>query len=72
MAEIQKDLKGEVVDVEDEKHAQMLQRSQAATNLEHSLGVFEAIKLYPYAVLWASLFAWSLVRPSQHRLLCKR
>ena len=55
------DLTGDVLDVKEEQHAEMLQKSQVATSIEHSLGVVEAIKLYPYAVLWAGLFAWSLV-----------
>ncbi|KAJ9619124.1 hypothetical protein H2204_012771 [Knufia peltigerae] len=37
------------------------ERSKVATDIEHSLGVIEAVKLYPMAVLWATLFAWSLV-----------
>ena len=55
------DLKGEVLDVKEEEHAEMMEQSKVATHIEHSLGVIEAIKLYPYAVFWAALFAWSLV-----------
>ncbi len=61
MATSKANLKGEVLDVKEEQHAEMLQQSKVATHIEHSLGVIEAIKLYPYAVLWAALFAWSLV-----------
>lgn len=39
----------------------LIEQSKVATNIEHSLGVIEAVKLYPMAVLWATLFAWSLV-----------
>ena len=61
MATSKDDFKGEVLDVKEEQHAEMLQQSKVATDIEHSLGVIEAIKLYPYAVFWAALFAWSLV-----------
>ncbi|ETI24469.1 hypothetical protein G647_03838 [Cladophialophora carrionii CBS 160.54] len=54
-------MKGEVLNVKEEQHAEMLEQSKVATHIEHSLGVIEAIKLYPYAVFWAALFAWSLV-----------
>ncbi|KIW79504.1 hypothetical protein AYO20_02831 [Fonsecaea nubica] len=55
------DTKGEVTNVKEEHHAELLEQSKIATHIEHSLGVIEAVKLYPMAVFWASLFAWSLV-----------
>jgi hypothetical protein len=61
MATSRGDIKGEVLNVKEEQHAELMEQSKVATHIEHSLGVIEAIKLYPYAVLWASLFAWSLV-----------
>jgi hypothetical protein len=60
-SDIKDELKDEVQNVKEENHAEMIEQSKAATQVEHSLGVIEAVKLYPYAVCWAALFAWSLV-----------
>ncbi|RFU35561.1 hypothetical protein B7463_g783, partial [Scytalidium lignicola] len=40
---------------------QLQEQSKVATQHEHSLTVIEAIKLYPWAIFWAVIFAWSLV-----------
>ncbi|OAP64575.1 hypothetical protein AYL99_00547 [Fonsecaea erecta] len=55
------DSKGEITNVKEEHHAELLEKSKIATHNEHSLGVIEAVKLYPMAVIWASIFASSLV-----------
>lgn len=47
--------------VSKDHNGDMREQSKLATEIEHSLGVIEAVKLYPMAVLWATLFAWSLV-----------
>jgi hypothetical protein len=60
--DVKDNLKNEVQNINEENHADMIEQSKAATQVEHSLGVIEAVKLYPYAVCWAALFAWSLVR----------
>ncbi|KIV79738.1 hypothetical protein PV11_07283 [Exophiala sideris] len=44
-----------------DQHEDLHEQSKVATDIEHSLGVIEAVKLYPMAVVWATLFAWSLV-----------
>jgi hypothetical protein len=62
--DVKDDLKNEVQNIKEANHADMIEQSKAATQVEHSLGVIEAVKLYPYAVCWAALFAWSLVRIS--------
>lgn len=49
----------EGIDIKD--IAQIQEQSKLATEHEHSLGTIEAIKLYPKAIFWAALFAWSLV-----------
>lgn len=37
------------------------EQSKLATEREHSMGTLEAIKLYPKAIFWASIFCWALV-----------
>lgn len=61
MSAVKDDFKGEIQNVKADQHTDLLEQSKVATNIEHSLGVIEAIKLYPYAIFWATLFAWSLV-----------
>ncbi len=56
------DRKGEILkNVKADHDVDINEQSRVATQIEHSLGVIEAVKLYPMAVVWASLFAWSLV-----------
>lgn len=55
------DSKDQVTNIKEQQHEDLKAQSKVATELEHSLGVWEAISLYPMAIVWASLFAMSLV-----------
>lgn len=52
---------GDVTLVDEKDRAQIQEQTKIATYNEHSIGVLEAIKLYPMAILWSAVFAMSLV-----------
>ena len=51
----------DVPSIHDKDRLQLQEQSKIATEHEHSLGTIEAIRLYPKAIFWAVVFAWSLV-----------
>lgn len=41
--------------------ADVLEGARDATEMEHGMGMWEAVKLYPYAVAWSMLASTALV-----------
>lgn len=44
-------------------HPDALASAYDGENREHSMGVWEAVKLHPMACFWAFLFCFTIVRP---------
>lgn len=47
--------------IDDKKELDIIAQAKRATETEHALTTIEAIKAYPMAIFWASVFAMSLV-----------